>query len=255
MIARRRFYLVLAIFAAYIVTACASVPPERPSVPPEPSVKKKGKPYEVLGKKYYPLPSSRGFEETGIASWYGGKFHGRKTSNGEIYNMYCSTAAHKTLPFNTVVRITNLETGREVIARINDRGPFVKNRIVDVSLKCAADLGIVNNGTAMVKVVALGRERKVVVDGKEQILYESPLSYDMGNFTVQVGSFVVWENAERLKRRLAKQYENAHIVIYDRGDQTFYRVRVERAPTLRAAVDIQTALENEGFQNTFVVAE
>jgi rare lipoprotein A len=255
MIARRRLYFVLATFAAFVVTSCASVPPERPSVPPKPSVEGKGKPYEVFGEKYYPLLSSRGFEETGIASWYGGEFHGRKTSNGEIYNMYCSTAAHKTLPFDTVVRITNLGTGREILARINDRGPFVRDRIVDLSLKCAADLGIVNNGTAMVKVVALGRERKVVVDGKEQIIYESPFSYDVGNFTIQVGSFVVWKNAERLKRRLAEQYKNAHIVVYDRGDRTFYRVRVERAPTLRAAIDIQTVLETEGFQNTFVVAE
>jgi rare lipoprotein A len=255
MAAKAGYFLFMVMFTALVVVSCASVPTERPAVPPRSTVEGKGTPYEVFGKKYYPLLSPRGFEEIGIASWYGGEFHGRKTSNGEIYNMHCSTAAHKTLPFDTVVRITNLETGQDTLARINDRGPFVKERIVDLSLKCAADLGILNKGTAAVKVVAIGRERRMVIDGREQIFYEPPSSYEIGNFTIQVGSFVVWQNAERLKRSLAEKYENAHIAVYDRGDQKFYRVRVERAPTLRAAISIQNTLENKGFQNTFVVAE
>ena len=255
MASRTGYFFVVGILTSLVIVACASVPTERPAIPPKGTVEGTGKPYEVFGEKYYPLLSPRGFEQTGVASWYGGEFHGRKTSNGEVYDMYSSTAAHKTLPFDTVVRITNLDTGQETLARINDRGPFVKERIVDLSLKCAADLGMLNKGTAPVKVVALGKERKTIVDGREQLFYEPPSSYEIGNFTVQVGSFVVWQNAERLKARLAEKYQNAHICLFDRGDQKFYRVRIEKAPTLQAAMSIQNTLEGKGFRNTFVVAE
>lgn len=112
-------------------------------------------PYTQFGKTYYVLNSSQGFRETGIASWYGSKFHGRRTSNGDVYNMYAMTAAHKTLPIPTYVRVTNQENRRSVIVRVNDRGPFHESRIIDLSYVAALKLGFAANGTAKVSVEAL----------------------------------------------------------------------------------------------------
>jgi len=111
--------------------------------------------YEVDGKEYRVLATSEGYREVGMASWYGQGFHGRRTSSGEPYDMYGMTAAHKTLPLPTYVRVTNRENGRSVVLRVNDRGPFVDDRIIDVSLVAAERLGMVGNGTAWVEVVAL----------------------------------------------------------------------------------------------------
>ena len=114
------------------------------------------RPYNVFGIKYYPFVANIGDDFTGIASWYGPDFHSKKTSNGEIYNMYDMTAAHKTLPMNTVVRVNNIENGKSIIVRINDRGPFVKGRIIDLSNKAAHEIDMVRRGTAKVKVTVLG---------------------------------------------------------------------------------------------------
>ncbi|GLS26914.1 endolytic peptidoglycan transglycosylase RlpA [Marinibactrum halimedae] len=112
-------------------------------------------PYKVLGQTYYVLEGSKGYRERGIASWYGRKFHGHQTSSGEIYNMYGMTAAHKSLPLPSYVEVTNLDNGRKVIVRVNDRGPFHKGRIIDVTYSAAKKLGFVNKGTARVEVVAI----------------------------------------------------------------------------------------------------
>ena len=114
------------------------------------------RPYNVFGIRYYPFVANVGDQFDGIASWYGPDFHAKKTSNGEIYNMYAMTAAHKTLPMNTVVRVDNLDNGRSTIVRINDRGPFVAGRIIDLSNKAAHEIDMVRKGTAMVKVTVLG---------------------------------------------------------------------------------------------------
>jgi rare lipoprotein A len=114
------------------------------------------RPYSVFGIKYYPFIANIGDKFDGIASWYGPDFHSKKTSNGEIYDMYDMTAAHKTLPMNTVVRVDNLENGKSVIVRINDRGPFVRGRIIDLSNKAARDIEMVGKGTANVKLTVLG---------------------------------------------------------------------------------------------------
>ncbi len=113
-------------------------------------------PYTVLGKTYTVLPDSKGFVEQGIASWYGNKFHGRKTSNGEIYSMYGMTAAHKNLPIPSYVRVTNLDNGRQVVVRVNDRGPFHEGRVIDLTYAAASKLGFVKLGTAPVRVEAVG---------------------------------------------------------------------------------------------------
>ena len=114
------------------------------------------RPYNVFGIRYYPFVANVGDQFDGIASWYGPDFHAKKTSNGEIYNMYAMTAAHKTLPMNTVVRVDNLDNGRSTMVRINDRGPFVAGRIIDLSNKAAHEIDMVRKGTARVKVTVLG---------------------------------------------------------------------------------------------------
>jgi rare lipoprotein A len=154
-----------AALAALLIVGCAG--PQKKNEadfggPPDPVPKVEPKAkygnmesYVVFGQRYYPKPTSRDHVERGIASWYGPKFHGRKTSSGEIYDMYQMTAAHKTLPLPTYARVTNLENGRSAVVRINDRGPFVGDRVIDLSLAAAEKLDVVKNGTAEVEVVSI----------------------------------------------------------------------------------------------------
>jgi rare lipoprotein A len=116
------------------------------------------KPYTVNGKSYVPVSSANGYRERGVASWYGRKFHGRRTSSGEPYDMYAMTAAHKTLPLPSYVRVRNLQNGKTVVVRVNDRGPFLHNRLIDLSYAAAARLDIAAHGTGLVEVEALGAE-------------------------------------------------------------------------------------------------
>ena len=125
-----------------------------PTRPPLPRAGNKS-PYTVLGKTYHLLPTAEGYREEGLASWYGAKFHGRSTSNGEVYDMFAMTAAHKTLPIPAYVRVTNLENQRSAIVRVNDRGPFHDDRIIDLSYAAARKLGVYANGTARVEVVVI----------------------------------------------------------------------------------------------------
>lgn len=119
----------------------------------------KAAPYVVLGKKYYPLQSAHQYRQTGTASWYGTKFHGLKTANGETYDLYGMTAAHKTLPLPSYVRVTNLDNGRSVILRVNDRGPFYSDRIIDLSFAAAKKLGYAEQGVARVQVEGIDPEQ------------------------------------------------------------------------------------------------
>jgi rare lipoprotein A len=210
------------------------------------------KPYRVFGKWYQPMPDSKGFRQHGIASWYGKDFHGKKTSNGEIYDMYAMTAAHKTLPLGTYVQVHNLENNRKLEVRINDRGPFVRGRIIDLSYTAAKELGLVGPGTAKVEIVALGTPS--TTDGGTGRTFVQG-DYFSGNFTFQVGAFANRENAERLKRKLDQQYKNAHITLYDRGDMIFYRVRVGTFKTLEDAVMNEAILIQDGYPDAFMVAE
>jgi rare lipoprotein A len=228
------------------VIGCVSYEPPAPQRPPG-----YPRPYKVLGKWYQPLPDSRGFRQRGIASWYGEDFHGKKTSNGEIYDMYALTAAHKTLPLGTYVRVHNLENNRSVELRINDRGPFVRNRVIDLSYGAAKEIGIIGPGTARVEVIALATP--AVIDGGTP-RYETVDLYS-GNFTFQVGAFVNRENAERLTAKLGQKYKNAHITVYDRGDQTFYRVRVGSFTTLEQAAAHEEILTRDGYPDVFIVGE
>ena len=143
----------------------SNLPDAVPKVEP---IRKAGNksPYTVLGKTYQVLPSSLGYRERGIASWYGNKFHGRKTSNGEIYSMYEMTAAHKSLPIPSYVKVTNLDNGRTVVVRVNDRGPFHGSRIIDLSYAAAKKLDYSNKGTANVEVVAIDPRARQATRGR-----------------------------------------------------------------------------------------
>lgn len=169
----RQSYLTwVSIICAVTLAACANPYSKKDSAPKKPSTRvdrsekivpkvepksKYGNPtsYVVFGRRYFVLDSSQGYVEQGIASWYGTKFHGRRTSSGETYDMYAMTAAHKSLPLPTYARVTNKKNGRSIIVRINDRGPFVKNRIIDLSYAAATKLGIVTTGTGLVEVRAI----------------------------------------------------------------------------------------------------
>lgn len=165
--------------------------------------------YTQFGERYCPMVSAEGFVETGVASWYGEAFHGRPTALGEPYNMYAMTAAHKTLPLPTRVRVTNLENGRRVELRVNDRGPFVKGRVIDLSYGAARELGVVRRGTARVRVEALepgGSPGPVIAGGA--------YAY------IQVGAFAFRENAVKLHQRL-RQAGIAGVYVRRKGNGVY----------------------------------
>lgn len=240
-----------------LLFGCAKTSPV--SQPKEPStdladIPPTQRPYKIDGKKYYPIPSSVGFTQTGIASWYGKKFHGRKTSNGETYNMYGLTAAHKTLPMNTHVLVQNLENGKEVVTRINDRGPFVKGRIIDLSYLGAMRLGMVENGTARVQVTALGEAITVTRKNKEINQFLPYKDFQQGDFYVQIGSFTNKDNAIRLKEKIISWGKKAVITTFDRGDALFYRVQVKAGDHLTEANRMERVMTESGYPDAFVVA-
>jgi rare lipoprotein A len=161
------------------------------------------RPYTVLGKRYYPTIAHIDDSFTGVASWYGPKFHAKKTSNGEIYNMYAMTAAHKTLPMNTMLRVDNLENGKSTIVRVNDRGPFVKQRIIDLSNAAAHKIDMVKKGTAKVRITVLGFHGKIA-----KTLAEKKETATVGNYYIQVGVFSRLEGANITKKKFEMILDN-----------------------------------------------
>jgi rare lipoprotein A len=220
--------------------------------PTQPNLKPTQRPYEVNGERYQPIPSAAGFSQKGLASWYGKKFHGRKTSNGETYDMYAMTAAHKTLPMNVHLKVTNLDNGNSTVVRVNDRGPFVKSRIIDLSYSAAKELGVVGPGTAPVRIEALGYRDDAPVGATPQ--YRQPASYDVGPFMVQVGAFTVKENAYRLADKLKGQYGSSAVAEGWVNGQKFYRVRIGLYNSMALADDALLHLETNGYPSSFVVA-
>ena len=231
-----------------------TIPTKGKKVPEFSRIPPTQRPYKIKGKTYYPLPTAHGYSENGVASWYGRKFHGRKTSNGEVYNMYAKTAAHKTLPMNTHVLVKNMENDREMVLRINDRGPFVKGRIIDLSLTAAQELGIVKKGTARVKITALGEAMTYRYGNKKIERFLPHQDFQQGEFYVQIGSFANRENAMKLQKKMEQQGKKAVIMTYDRGDTLFYRVQIFAGTTLSLARQEEKMLDNAGFADAFVVA-
>jgi len=209
------------------------------------------KPYTINGKTYFPLPSAKGYEEICIASWYGPGFHGNKSASGERYNMYDFTAAHKILPIGTYVLVTNLENGRQVVVRINDRGPFVNNRCIDLSYSAAKELGIIGKGLAKVKIVALS-EIKIVNGG---IIYKNIPNIRYREFYLQVGAFKNYQNALRLKSELKKEFKKIDIEPFQKGDTIFYRVQIYLAKDFYKAFKLAEELKKERFKSAFLIAK
>lgn len=213
------------------------------------------RPYEIKGKTYYPLPSAEGFEQKGLASWYGNPFHGRKTSNGETYNMYSRTAAHKTLPMNTHVLVKNLDNGREMVVRINDRGPFIRDRIIDLSHTGAEELGIIAKGTARVHIKALGEAMTVEEESGKVKRFLPHEDFNRGNFYVQIGSFANKNNAQRLKVKMEGKGQEVAVRTYDRGDKLFYRVQIRAGFELADADKVLDLFTKMGYSGSFIVAQ
>jgi rare lipoprotein A len=178
-------------------------------------------PYSVLGRTYTVLPSASGYVERGIASWYGVKFHGRLTSSREPYDIYQMTAAHKTLPLPSYVRVTNLETGKALTVRVNDRGPFHENRIIDLSYAAAVQLGIQAKGTGLVEVRAIDPAHP------EQDSTAVRPSIGLHRVYVQVGAYNDRDNARRMKDRLEELgFDNVFLDRVLSGGHVLHRVRI-----------------------------
>jgi rare lipoprotein A len=215
------------------------------------------KPYSVNGVWYYPLPTAVGYRERGVASWYGADFHGHLTASGECYNMHAMTAAHKTLPLGTLVRVTCLENKRSVVVRINDRGPFVDGRIIDLSYGAAKQLGLTDEGIAKVQVETVRLAQAELAGGgtrPELPPPSPPPSIIRGVFVVQVGSFRDPEQALALKDAMAKSYQRVQVSTFTLNGIDYYRVQVGRYDTLdRARLEL-ARLKQTGFPDAFVVA-
>jgi rare lipoprotein A len=232
-----------------LLVGCASKPappsqrPSTPAVsrptPPQAPAPPTARPYTVLGQTYHPLTSADGFSEEGVASWYGPQFHAKRTASGEVYNMYDLTAAHRILPMQTRIRVTNLENGKSVVLRVNDRGPFVGNRIVDLSYKAAQELDVIRPGLARVRVEALGRWPGGIP----------------GRFFVQVGSFSQRENAARLMQEMhGRGYSGSRTVQAVINGQTFWRVQVGEFGNLDKAEAARSQIARQ-TPGAFVIAD
>jgi len=207
--------------------------------------------YVVYGERYYTLPTSKGYRERGMASWYGTKFQGKRTSSGEPYDLYAMTAAHKTLPLPTYVEVTNLDNDRSVIVRVNDRGPFHDGRLIDLSYAAAHKLGILGKGTGRVEVRAIDPVAPDQVPADRPVLVETdtPQAPEAASqLFLQVGAFQNHENAQRLRRDIESQNLGAVRIVEaatDRG--TFFKVQIGPLPDTAAAEDIARALKPLGI--------
>jgi peptidoglycan lytic transglycosylase len=212
--------------------------------------------YEVMGKRYYVLSSSVGYVERGVASWYGPGFHKVRTSTGEPYDMYGMTAAHKTLPLPAYVRVTNLQNGRSIVVRINDRGPFVGNRIIDLSYTAASKLDMLRNGTAMVEVRSLepvSANTQVLAQVAAPPASESAVSAEVSTVPVpralyiQAGAFSDPKNAERLMEKLrGGGYGKVFVKDNEIAGRRMYRVRIGPVPDVAEFDRVVAALERVG---------
>jgi len=301
---RRALAVSLSAAAALGLAACAGAPPPRssrepatevpaqpppyaaPAAPPiagdavpriEPRSRYGNPPfYDVFGKRYYVLASSTGYVERGVASWYGPGFHKIRTSTGEPYDMYGMTAAHKTLPLPAYVRVTNLQNGRSIVVRVNDRGPFVGNRIIDLSYTAAAKLDMLRNGTAMVEVRVLDAESApdspslvtaaaAAITGTTtaQAAPAAPPTTTgwaplppAGALFVQAGAFTDPANAERLAAKLRGQaFGNVFVREDDVAGRHFYRVRIGPVPDVPQFDRIVAALERVGVSDAHLALD
>ena len=207
--------------------------------------------YVVFGKRYRVMRSGENHVERGIASWYGTKFHGRRTSSGEPYDMYAMTAAHKTLPLPAYVMVTNLRNGRSAVVKVNDRGPFHENRIIDLSYAAATKLGIIGKGTGLVEIQTIDPGRP----------YETPVAIQTvagaaPELFIQVGAFSSRMNADRLRRRLQSSLEyNVRVLPGLRANSEVYRVQVGPVRNTEQADALSQQLAQQGMNDQHIVIE
>lgn len=206
--------------------------------------------YVVFGKRYYVMKNSSGYHERGIASWYGTKFHAKSTSSGEKYSMVCMTAAHKTLPLPTYVQVTNLKSGKHVIVKVNDRGPFHENRIIDLSYAAAKKLGVTANGTALVDVRAIDPKHP-------NVSTDTPPAKDPdAKLYLQIGAFSQYANAEQLVPRI-QPLTSASIRIKEgtKDGQAIYRVQIGPLANVDVTDELHHKLREEGLGEPVTVIE
>ncbi|WP_441805078.1 septal ring lytic transglycosylase RlpA family protein [Marinomonas foliarum] len=231
-------------------------------------------PYEVWGKKYWVMDSAQGYVAEGTASWYGKKFHGHKTSNGETYDMYAFSAAHKSLPLPTYLKVTNLDNQRSVIVRVNDRGPFHGDRLIDLSYAAAARLDYHKKGLARVKVEAITpaqgqayRPDETVVSAPAPPLKASPAKAltapvvdvqrsqtELSFSHLQMGAFSSEESADKLKLRLFEAFDTSVKVVINKQSDGLYKVFVGPFESSEELLGWQSKLQQEGFGNPVRVA-
>jgi rare lipoprotein A len=211
--------------------------------------------YVVYGKRYYVMDSSEGFVQRGVASWYGRKFHGRRTSSGEVYNMHDMTAAHKTLPIPVYVHVRNLDNGRTAVVRVNDRGPFIDGRIIDLSYAAATRLGVDGPGTANVEISVVERGQTEPTSVVRVVPLDTPESRDQPLY-IQMGSFASLNNADNLVRTLLAANESAaQVSPLQTDDGLYYRVRVGPLFDINEANAILARLRGKGFDSIRIVVE
>jgi rare lipoprotein A len=212
--------------------------------------------YVVFGRRYFIMDSASGFVEKGIASWYGRKFHGRATASGEIYDMHAMTAAHKSLPLPTWVRVRNLDNGKSIVVKVNDRGPFVDDRIIDLSYEAAKRLDMIGPGTARVEVVALESPRVQAV-AKQPSVRAVPLQTiesDREEIYIQMGSFSHEKNAINLRSELHENDEKPIVITrVDTVRGAFYRVLLGPLQGVDEAVSVQKRLKRKGYDLTRIL--
>jgi len=176
-----------------------------------------------------------------IASWYGSDFHGKPTSSGEPFNMYAKTCAHREYPFGTRLKVTNISNDKSVECTVNDRGPFIAGRDLDLSYVCAKEIGLIGTGTGKVRIDSIGRDTGYI----KEVRYSS--SGNKGPFTIQVGSYKELSNATRMKTALEFKYSKVYVTTAEINNITYHRVRIGKFNTKDDAYSLAKTLADEGY--------
>lgn len=270
----RLFVTLVSIIFILSIASCASTRDSAPAnyskqwheipdaVPEKVTPSKYGNPhsYEVFGETYYVKDVASDFEQHGIASWYGSKFHGRRTSSGEEYDMYAMTAAHKTLRIPVYVEVTNLDNGRKAVVRVNDRGPFHEGRIIDLSYAAATKLGVAETGTAKVSIRLVGPDSGS--DDGAAVFADKPVAEQPvktviagdNDLYVQVAAFSTQENALKAVEKLQRQgFFDVRMHVEKKKQSTLYRVRIGPLPSEHVAKNVLASLEEKNHQDLKIV--
>lgn len=212
-------------------------------------------PYTVLGKQYHIMNSAAGYREVGTASWYGKKFHGHKTSNGEVYDMYKMSAAHKSLPIPTYLKVTNLDNNRQVIVRVNDRGPFHGNRLIDLSYAAASKLDMLKKGTARVRLEAIDPHAWHKASGTTAVVVQNSLPDTASGRYLQVGAYSSRNTAEFVQSQLSPLLAGLSVQVRPttNSSRTLYRVQVGPLKSSTSVPDLVNQVEQMGYPGSRLV--